>query len=260
MDHKPPKRRVSRFVECRAECRLPDPSRNSVLHLDDILGKENVFVSIYENDNGNGTRDALHEFQHKLPCSYIRTPFPTRILSSNRLHGNSSVVRGAPLPLDSFPTVQLPNGEDRVQRLTYLSDVRIHLLGPLDPSLAEEDVNATGFHSAVDMHFDKILFLDDVFFSPIDAVQLLFSTNSGKNCAACAVDFVRGVMFYNSFVVRDTEGYGMGLMFYPRFSTAGSATSRNDVRGESDAVRVRSCWGGMASFGAALFRISDANI
>jgi hypothetical protein len=27
MDHKPPKRRVSRFVECRAECRLPDPSR-----------------------------------------------------------------------------------------------------------------------------------------------------------------------------------------------------------------------------------------
>jgi hypothetical protein len=49
-------------------------------------------------------------------------------------------------------------------------------------------------------------------------------------------------------------------MFYPWFSTAGSATSRNDVRRETDAVRVRSCWGGMAAFDAAVFQISYANI
>jgi hypothetical protein len=129
----------------------------------------------------------------------------------------------------------------------------------LDPSLAQEIANATGFRTAVDMRFDKILFLDDIFFSPLDAVQLLFSTNSGKYRAACALDFVRGVMFYDSFVVRDAEGYGMGLTFYPWFSTAGSATSRNDVRRETDAVRVRSCWGGMASFNAAVFRASDTD-
>lgn len=186
-------------------------------------------------------------------------PFPTKILWANRLQGNSSVVRGAHLPLDSFPKVHLPNGKDRVQRLTYLSEVRNHLFGPLNPSFAGVDFNTTGFRSVLGMHFDKILFLNDVFFSPLDAVQLLFSTNSGKYRAACAVDFVRSVMFYDSFVVRDTEGYGMGLMFYPWFSTAGSATSRNDVRRETDAVRVRSCWGGMASFDAAVFQISDAN-
>jgi hypothetical protein len=156
--------------------------------------------------------------------------------------------------------VHLPNGEDRVQRITYLSEVRNRLLLPLDPSVTQENANATGFRSAVDMHFDKILFLNDVFFSPLDAVQLLFSTNSGEYRAACAVDFVRGVIFYDSFVVRDTEGYGIGLMVYPWFSAAGTATSRKDVRRGTDAVRVRSCWGGIASFDAAVFRTSDASL
>lgn len=66
--------------------------------------------------------------------------------------------------------MHLPNGEDRVQRITYLSEVRNRLLLPLDPPVTQENANATGFRSAVDMHFDKILFLNDVFFSPLDAV------------------------------------------------------------------------------------------
>ena len=45
---------------------------SSVLDLVDILGEENVFISIYENDSGTGTRDALRSFQCKLPCSYTR--------------------------------------------------------------------------------------------------------------------------------------------------------------------------------------------
>lgn len=47
------------------------PWGSSVLELINIVGEENVFVSIYENDSGNGTRDALEAFQRKLPCSYI---------------------------------------------------------------------------------------------------------------------------------------------------------------------------------------------
>jgi hypothetical protein len=34
----------------------------------------------------------------------------------------------------------------------------------LDPSLAQDKANATGFRPAVDAHFDKILFLNDIFF------------------------------------------------------------------------------------------------
>jgi hypothetical protein len=99
-------------------------------------------------------------------------PFSARILSSHRLQGNSSVVRGAHLPLDFFPTVHLPNGEDRGQRIAYFSEVRNRLLAPLDPSIAQGNANATGSRPAVDPHFDKIPLLNDIFFSPLDAVQL----------------------------------------------------------------------------------------
>lgn len=43
---------------------------NSLLALVELLGNENVFVSIYENDSGPGTRAALQELQHKLSCRY----------------------------------------------------------------------------------------------------------------------------------------------------------------------------------------------
>jgi hypothetical protein len=56
---------------------IRDPWGSSVLELVDILGEENVLVSIYENDSGNGTRDALEAFPRKLPCLYIRTSFST---------------------------------------------------------------------------------------------------------------------------------------------------------------------------------------
>jgi hypothetical protein len=42
----------------------------SLLSLVDMLGEKNVFVSIYENDSGTDTRDALHELQQQLPCPY----------------------------------------------------------------------------------------------------------------------------------------------------------------------------------------------
>lgn len=47
---------------------------SAVLELVDLLGEENVFVSIYENDSGARTSDALEAFQRDLPCSYIRRP------------------------------------------------------------------------------------------------------------------------------------------------------------------------------------------
>jgi hypothetical protein len=176
--------------------------------------------------------------------------------------GNSSVVTGGHLPLASFPTMRLPNGEDRVQRITYLAEVRNRLLQPLDASFAGN--SSSGFSSAADAKFDKILFINDVFFNPLDAAQLLFSTNAhqgvAKYRAACAIDFVRGIMFYDSFVVRDTDGFEIGLMFYPWFTTSGSGTSRALVQSQVDAVRVRSCWGGMAAFDAPLLQTERSKL
>lgn len=162
------------------------------------------------------------------------------------------------MPLSEFPSITLPDGRTRVKRLTYLANLRNRLLQPLDeapllPIAEESRVNHT------DRRFDRILFLNDVYFDPVEALHLMFSTNvdhatqRSEYDVACAADFVASVMFYDTFVVRDLEGYGMGLMFFPWFTGRGRGDSRSDVLAEKDAVRVRSCWGGMASFAAAPF-------
>ena len=74
---------------------------------------------------------------------------------------------------------------------------------------------------------------------------------------ACAADFINAVEFYDSFVVRDSQGYGMGLQLFPWFAPVATSVSRGAVLRESDAVPVRSCWGGMVAFGAEPFLRSD---
>jgi hypothetical protein len=112
------------------------------------------------------------------------------------------------------------------------------------------------------LKFDKLLFINDVIFHPLDAVQLLFSTNIDTNGrsqygAACALDFINAFKFYDRFATRDLEGYSMGVPFYPWFTSAGDGASRHDVLAQKDAVRVRSCWGGMTAFEASWFQNDD---
>lgn len=42
----------------------------AILELVDLLGEKNVFVSIYENDSGSGTAEALNELRNKLRCKF----------------------------------------------------------------------------------------------------------------------------------------------------------------------------------------------
>ncbi|GBF67249.1 hypothetical protein TMEN_9972 [Trichophyton mentagrophytes] len=220
------------------------PWGRSLLELVDILGEHNVFVSIYENDSGPGTGDALRELAAQLPC-------------------NSSVVAGEHVPLEGLPTTTLPSGDERVKRIAYLARVRNRVLEPLNSAYQPSGdhvaaVDGFGFSHA-NMQFDRVLFLNDVYFSAIEAAQLLFSTNvdqagHAQYRAACAVDFISKAMFYDTFVVRDAEGYGTGLMFFPWFAPVGQARSRKQVLQGADAVEVRSCWGGMAAFQASMFQ------
>jgi len=102
--------------------------------------------------------------------------------------------------------------------------------------------------------------LNDVFFDPVDAAQLLFSTNLNPKTgrtdfgAACAVDFINAFKFYDRFATRDLEGEAMGIPFYPWFAVSGRSASRNDVLSQRDAVRLRSCWGGMTAFEGRWFQ------
>jgi hypothetical protein len=53
---------------------------DTLLELVNILGEQNVFISIYENDSGDGTRDALRELQAKLTCPQRIPSQPARTI------------------------------------------------------------------------------------------------------------------------------------------------------------------------------------
>lgn len=201
----------------------------NVLDLIYLLGPENTYLSIYENDAGLEAKNALTMLKQKVPCNHTLT-FEDH------------------LPLESVPHITLPDSTHRVKRISYLAAVRNKALKPL------EDVT---------VRYDKLLYLNDIFFHPIDILQLLFSTNTDKETgkasyrAACAVDFINPFKFYDTFATRDSEGYRMGLIFFPWFSPGGEAKSRQQVLDGTDAVQVKSCWGGITAFDANYFQPSD---
>lgn len=197
-----------------------------LLELIELLGDQNVFVSIYENDSGEEGHTALRELEQK-----ITSP--------------KSIVFEDHLDPKSLPAVTIPGGEKRVKRIEYLARVRNKALQPLDDH--------------PDVRYDKLLYLNDILFNPMEALHLLFSTNSNETGvaqyrAACAVDFANPFKFYDTYATRDLQGYSMGLPLYPWFSSAGNGASQKDVFAQKDAVRVRSCWGGMVAFNATYFQ------
>ncbi len=198
----------------------------AVLGLIDLLGPENAFLSIYENDSGAKAQVAFKGFEDKVQCQH-------KLVSEDKM------------PIENLPKVTLPDGSHRVKRIAYLAEVRNRALRPLDePS---------------NIKYDKLLFLNDVIFDPIDAAQLLLSTNVDDNGkasyrAACAIDFINPFKYYDTFATRDLEGYSMGVPFFPWYSSAGGGHSRQDVLDGTDAVRVKSCWGGMVAFDANYFQ------
>ncbi|KAF2815758.1 uncharacterized protein BDZ99DRAFT_565695 [Mytilinidion resinicola] len=199
---------------------------NAVLKLVELLGPENVHLSVYENDADPSANTALDTFRDKLSCN----------ISLTSEH----------LPLGDIPRVTIPTGERRMKRIAFLAEVRNRALRPLIATASPS------------VHYDRLLFVNDVVFNPIDAVHLLFSTNidtSGRAQygAVCAVDFINAFKFYDRFATRDFEGYAMGIPFFPWFTDAGDGISRQDVLDQKDAVRVRACWGGMTAFEAKWF-------
>jgi hypothetical protein len=167
--------------------------------------------------------------------------------------GPHAVISGH-INLADFQTVQILPNERRVKRLDYLATVRNHALDPLFLDRANVTTSP-----AAHMKFDKLFFLNDVVFSAKDAADLLFATNAGPGGrtdyqAACAMDFINPVKFYDRFALRDNEAYRVGLPFYPWFTRAGEGESLRAVMEESDAVPVKSCWGGMVAFEAKWFQ------
>ena len=186
------------------------------------------------------------------------------LCSQISISGNSSIVSGH-INLETFPSVQILPNQHLHRRIQYLSEVRNRALRPLDGdfefNMTSIDDYTNSSFAAPDLPvFDKLLFLNDIVFSAADAADLLFATNLNPHTgrtdyrAACAMDFINAFKFYDMFALRDIEGYKGGLPFYPFFSTAGHGLSRAAMLSQTDAVPVRSCWGGMAAFEARWFQ------
>jgi Cryptococcal mannosyltransferase 1 len=168
-------------------------------------------------------------------------------------------VYGDHIPLTDFPRIVMPTGETALKRLTYLTEVRNRMMRPLDDPPPTDTPSSSVRANYTDTRFDRVLFLNDIYFRPEDALHILFNTNlnpttgRAEYSVACALDFSKLFWLYDTFVIRDADGYGIASLVYPWFHTAGSARSRADVLAQRDAVRVRSCWSGLAAYDARPF-------
>ncbi|KAI9047924.1 hypothetical protein LZ554_007726 [Drepanopeziza brunnea f. sp. 'monogermtubi'] len=200
----------------------------SLLELVERIGSERVFVSIY-----GGPAAALRQLESMLECE-------TRIVSEEE----------EPLDMSRIPRTLLPSGERKVKRIAYLAEVRNKVLEPLYKAGKGRQ------------KWDKVLFINDVFFDAEGATRLLWGTRIDKEGgsaykAVCAADFVTSWKYYDTFATRDVEGYSIGVPLFPWFSAEGEAVTRNDVLAGKDAVRVKSCWGGMVAFQGEYFWARD---
>lgn len=220
----------------------------AILDLIAAIGTENAFVSIYNNDSGPETSIALKQLAQKIPCKCIASMAEPSLVAY--ISTGEKVVVSEHLPLEGLVQPELSQSREKVRRIPYLAEVRNRAMRPFYTSGRK---------------FDKILFLNDVVFSGQDAADLLFVTGTQDSTtrttyhAACAVDFINPFKFYDTFATRDSDGYGMGLPFFPWFSGKDGGKSRKQVLKESDAVPVRSCWGGMVAFEARWFDSSTNN-
>ncbi|CUS15005.1 unnamed protein product [Tuber aestivum] len=246
---------------------------NAVMELMDLIGGGNVFLSIFENDSGPETKAALEDLD--------------KLIAESIPKAGRSIV-STTLPLAAIPRVKLPNDKTYVKRITYLAEVRNRALLPLvgyipslgrwgitgPPQIPKVHKPAPGENESTEWEqvpenldpkdaptlperwvdgpekYNKVLFLNDVVFDPVQALHLLFSTNQGKYQAACGMDFINPFKYYDTFATRDIDGYNLGVPFYPYFAPG---RSRKALQGVTDAVPVLSCWGGIVAFQANVF-------
>ncbi|KAJ5087709.1 CAZyme family GT69 [Penicillium angulare] len=190
------------------------------------LGPENVYISIYESGSYDNTKDALRELDMELD----RLQIPHSITLSPVTHEDEM----AATPGEGW--IETPRGHMELRRIPYLARTRNRSLQPLE-ELAKQGIT-----------FDKVLFLNDVVFTPNDVFELL-DTNDGSYAAACSMDFSKPPNYYDTFALRDASGNEAIMSTWPFFR---NAVSRHAVKNLSP-VPVQSCWNGMVAMPAAPF-------
>lgn len=185
------------------------------------LGTSNVFVSIYESGSYDDTKDALRELDAVLEGLGVQKS----IMLSDISHADEiAQQRGQ----DGW--IKTADGQSYLRRIPFLATIRNHVFEPLERLTGEGN------------HFDSILFLNDVVFTPRDVLMLL-DTNGGQYAAACSMDYQKPPYFYDTFALRDIEGDETIMQTWPFFRARKSRWAAERYL----PVPVKSCWNGMVA-------------
>lgn len=155
---------------------LPSIGR-SLLNLADFLGRENVLVSIFENGSGDNTNLGLAHLAAVLSAAGV----PHSILS------------------DRNRTVW--DGVDRIAQLAIYRNV---VLEPLYATWQGQP-NATKMNTTTNSGrdgrpFENVLFINDVFFCPTDALELMHVRAVQQAHATCGLDWRWRPTFFSFFL------------------------------------------------------------
>ncbi|KKY29119.1 putative polysaccharide export protein [Phaeomoniella chlamydospora] len=196
---------------------------DAILEIAQYFGPKNVYVSIHESGSWDDTKGALRELEATLNEFGVGN---TIVLDTTT---HKDEVEKTP-SADDTGWIDTSRGKKELRRIPYLAKIRNKALEPL--------VKMAAAHPP--QKFDNILFLNDVYFSVPQVLDLL-STNNGHYAAVCALDFSRPPSYYDTFALRDSAGEEPMMPTWPYFR---SSTSRSAMKLNTD-VPVSSCWNGM---------------
>ncbi|KAF2222837.1 cryptococcal mannosyltransferase 1-domain-containing protein, partial [Elsinoe ampelina] len=193
---------------------------HSLLDTVEALGRNNVYISILESGSWDGAGDILMSLAGELDERGVRN----RIHTANVTH--LDILEGT-IPAEGG-WITTKNGPE-VRRIPYLARLRNQVMD--DMLRVEEETGK---------RFDKVLWLNDVKFSPSDVLTLL-RTHHGSYAAACALDYRHPHQYYDTFATRDISGNEIPSQHWPYFADAASQNLLTSGR----PVPVQACWGGM---------------
>ena len=133
------------------------------LKLVKVLGKENIYVSIIESGSLDNTADPIRWLHQEL----VKLEIPCKVITDPTTHADA-IAAG---PLDEHgdhkegwivtPDTEA-DGTKELRRIPYLAHLRNWALQPM-----------LEMHRRREKTFDKILYLNDVYFEPTDILTLL---------------------------------------------------------------------------------------